>query len=57
MKMKPDVRCALCNGIIKTNYAPMKQWKIEGNLCGECYTKKLSEFYPGEHVRVNLSDR
>jgi hypothetical protein len=57
MKMKPDVRCALCNGIIKMNYAPMKQWKIEGNICGKCYTKKISEFYPGEHARVDLSDR
>jgi len=32
MKMKPEVRCALCNGIIKTNYVPMKQWKIEGKI-------------------------
>ena len=54
--MKPDVRCTLCNGIIKTSYAPMKQWKIEGKLCSECYSKKISEFYPGEHVRVDLSD-
>jgi len=57
MKMKSDIRCVLCNGIIKTNYAPMKQWKIEGKICGECYTKKILEFYPGEHVRMNLSDR
>jgi len=54
--MKPDEKCVLCNGIIKTNYVPMKQWIIEGNICGECYTKKISEFYPGEHVRVDLSD-
>ena len=55
--MKPDVRCALCNEIIKMVFVPMEQWKIEGKICGECYSKKLSEFYPGEHVRVNLSDR
>ena len=55
--MKSDDKCVLCNGIIKTNYVPMKQWKIEGKICGKCYTKKLSEFYPGEHVRVDLSDR
>jgi len=30
MKMKSDEKCVLCNGIIKTNYVPMKQWKIEG---------------------------
>jgi len=57
MKMKSDDKCVLCNGIIKTSYVPMKQWKIEGNICGECYTKKISEFYPGEHVRMDLSDR
>jgi len=50
--MKPDVRCSLCDGLIKTNYAPKKQWKIEGKICGEWYTKKISEFYPGEHVRM-----
>ena len=55
--MKSDDKCVLCNGTIKTSYAPMKQWKIEGNICGKCYTKKISEFYPGEHVRVDLSDR
>ena len=57
MKMKSDDKCVLCNVIIKTNYVSMKQWKIEGNICGKCYTKKISEFYPGEHVRVDLSDR
>jgi|TARA_Y100000294_G_scaffold151813_1_gene149823 hypothetical protein len=56
MKMKPDDRCVSCNGIIKTVFAPMKQWKIEGRLCGECYSKKISEFYPGEHVRVDSTD-
>jgi len=56
MKMKSDEKCVLCNGISKTNYVPMKQWKIEGNICSKCYTKKISEFYPGEHVRVDLSD-
>jgi len=25
-------------------------------LCGKCYSKKLSEFYPGDHERVNLSE-
>ena len=54
--MKSDDKCVLCNGIIKTSYDPMKQWKIEGKLCSECYSKKISEFYPGEHVRVDLSD-
>jgi len=34
----------------------MENWKIDGHLCGKCYSKKISEHYPGEHVRVNLSD-
>ena len=37
-------------------YSPMENWKIDGHLCGKCYSKKISEHYPGEHVRVNLSD-
>jgi len=37
-------------------YKPMKEWKIDGTLCGDCYSKKLSDFYPGEHVRVDLTE-
>jgi len=40
MKMKSDDKCVLCNVIIKTNYVPMKQWKIEGKIFGKCYPKK-----------------
>jgi hypothetical protein len=46
-------KCSICNGEIQLPYNPMEEWKIVGVLCGECYSKKLSEFYPGEHVRVN----
>jgi hypothetical protein len=31
----------------------MKEWEIEGLLYGKCYSKKIGEHYPGEHVRVN----
>jgi len=34
----------------------MNDWKINGLLCGKCYSKKIFEHYPGKHVRVNLSD-
>jgi len=34
-------------------FNPMKEWSINGELCGDCYSKKLGEYYPGEHVRVN----
>jgi len=44
----------VCGDIIIQPYLPMKEWKIEGKLCGKCYSRKISEFYPGEHTRVNL---
>jgi len=54
--LKKDEKCSLCNNLLKIKYIPMKEWKISGILCGICYSKKISEYYPGEHVRVNLSD-
>ena len=47
-------KCSLCQGIVEVMYKPMTEWKIDGVLCSKCYSKKISEFYPGEHVRVNL---
>jgi hypothetical protein len=26
-------------------YKPMEQWKTSGNLCGDCYDRKLVEYY------------
>ena len=54
--MKPSDNCALCNESIDQYFVPMKEWYIDGHLCGKCYSKKLAEFYPGEHERVNPSD-
>ncbi len=34
-------------------FNPMKEWAIDGVLCGDCYSKKLSEFYPGKHSQIN----
>jgi len=45
--------CAICSEKIEVPFKSMEEWKIEGLLCGKCYSKKLSEHYPGEHVRVN----
>jgi len=53
--MGSDEKCALCDANISFAYLPMKEWSIDGFLCSKCYSKKLSEFYPGEHERVNLS--
>ena len=48
-------KCVVCGGDIDQVYVAMKEWGIDGHLCSKCYSKKLSEFYPGDHVRVNLS--
>ena len=55
-KLKKSEKCVLCNSKVEVKYRPMDEWKIDGLLCGKCYSKKISEFYPGEHVRVNLTD-
>ena len=49
-------KCALCESSIENVFMPMKEWGIDGQLCGKCYSKKISEFYPGRHERVNLSE-
>jgi hypothetical protein len=54
--MKPSDNCVLCNESMEQYYIPMKEWHIDGHLCGKCYSKKLAEFYPGKHERVNLSE-
>ena len=53
--MGSDEKCTLCDASISFAYLPMKEWDIDGFLCSKCYSKKISEFYPGEHERVNLS--
>ncbi len=46
-------KCVICNEEIELHYKSMDEWGIEGPICGKCYSKKLGEHYPGEHVRVN----
>ncbi len=46
-------KCAVCSEEIQHRYRPMEEWNMEGAICGKCYSKKLGEYYPGEHVRVN----
>ena len=46
-------KCAICSERIKIRYNPMKEWSVKGPLCGDCYSKQIHDFYPGEHVRVN----
>jgi hypothetical protein len=49
-----EIKCTLCKGPMEQRYAAMSEWNINGFLCGKCYSKKIFEHYPGEHVRVNL---
>ncbi len=49
-------KCTLCDASIEQVFLPMKEWGMNEPLCGKCYSKKLSEFYPGDHERVNLSE-
>ena len=44
--------CKLCKGPIEQTYIPMEQWNIDGPLCGKCYSKKIADHYPGDHVKV-----
>ena len=46
-------KCVVCSGKIDLHYNAMEEWEMEGLMCGECYSKKLHEYYPGEHIRVN----
>lgn len=46
-------KCALCGGQVGFRFNPMKEWGVEGTICGECYSKKINRHYPGDHVRVN----
>ena len=46
-------KCIICGNKVELHYKPMEEWKIDGMLCGDCYSKKIHEYYPGEHVRVN----
>ncbi len=54
--MDSDKKCVVCDGDMDHSYLPMKEWGIDGHLCGKCYSKKIAEFYPGDHGRVDLSE-
>lgn len=54
--MIKEFKCTICGQAMDQKYLPMKNWNVDGFLCGKCYSKKISEHYPGKHVRVNLPD-
>jgi len=45
--------CAICSEETSLHFIPMKEWSIDGVLCGDCYSKRLGEHYPGDHVKIN----
>jgi len=49
-------KCTICSEKLDLQYNPMEEWKVKGPLCGNCYSKKLHEYYPGDHVRVNREE-
>ena len=55
--MKEQRKCSLCDEEMELSYVPMEEWKMDGFLSGRCYSQKLAEFYPGEHVRIELSEK
>jgi len=46
-------KCAICNEETSMEFLPMPEWSIEGVLCGDCYSKKISDFYPGDHAKLS----
>jgi hypothetical protein len=40
-------KCIFCKNIVVFRFKPMPQWNVseEGYLCGDCYEKKLAEYY------------
>ncbi|MEM2160969.1 MAG: hypothetical protein QXN55_08460 [Candidatus Nitrosotenuis sp.] len=55
--MAEGEKCSLCKGPMPHKYTAMKEWNIKGFMCGKCYSQKIFEHYPGEHVRVNTDKK
>lgn len=51
------VQCKSCGSDVAQTYMPMKEWNVEGPLCGKCYSSKIFEHYPGDHVRVDTGTK
>jgi hypothetical protein len=50
--LRSKQKCTICSEEISTIFNPMVEWLLEGVLCGDCYSKKLSDFYPGDHANL-----
>ena len=50
--MSNSTKCTVCNNEINNfKYKPMQQWNVFGYLSGDCYSKKLVEYY---HPPTNI---
>ena len=40
-------KCIWCKNTVVLRFKPMDQWNLAGDgyLCGDCYGKKLAEYY------------
>lgn len=45
MSKSQDRKCGVCGDHVSIRYRAMPEWNIEGNLCGKCYEKKLTDHY------------
>ncbi|HEX9678543.1 hypothetical protein [Nitrososphaera sp.] len=42
---KTSSKCGACGNEMTFRYRSMPEWNIEGDLCGACYSQKLTEHY------------
>ena len=50
--LRSKQKCTICSEETSIIFNPMVEWSLEGVLCGDCYSKKLSDFYPGDHANL-----
>ena len=51
--MAKDNTCTVCKAQADRQFYPMKEWDVKGLLCGDCYSKRIHDHYPGKHIRIN----
>lgn len=48
--------CSICGINLKFKYKPAKTWQIQGNLCGDCHTTKMKEYYDKQAEAKRLEE-
>ncbi|MFQ5920915.1 MAG: hypothetical protein ACE5JV_02740 [Nitrososphaerales archaeon] len=44
-RKKERERCALCGVEMQHKHRPMREWGIDGSLCGDCYLDMMRDYY------------